>query len=102
MFELEMLVAMGLGAALVAVAPVVVSVTGRESRVATRISSLGRSITKQGLKFTIRLADRTSGLASKLGQGLSEAGECFGDLMAEARADIEQSRSTTAIDGGKA
>ncbi len=93
MFELETLLAMGVGAALVAVAPVVAAVTGRENRVATAISSTGRSITKQGLKLGICLADRSSNLVRKVGHGLSEAGESFTDLVAEAKADLEQAKA---------
>ncbi len=93
MFELEMLIAMGFGAALVAVAPVVAAVTGRENRVASAVSHTGRSITKQGLKLGICIADRSSGLVRKVGHGLSEAGESFTDLLAEAKADLEQAKA---------
>lgn len=93
MLELETLLAMGLGAALVAVAPVVTAVTGREHRVAQAISGAGRSLTKQGLKVGIRIADSTAGLARRVGEGLSEAGESFTDLMAEAQADLDQAKA---------
>lgn len=93
MFELETLIAMGIGAALVAVAPVVASVTGRDHKLATSISAAGRNLTKTGMKLGIRLADASSGLFSKIGHGLSEAGESFTDLMAEARADLEQAKT---------
>lgn len=93
MFELETLIAMGVGAALVAVAPVVASVTGREHRLANAISGAGRKVTKQGLKLGICLADRSSELVRRVGHGLSEAGESFTDLLAEARADVEQAKA---------
>lgn len=93
MFELETLIAMGVGAALVAVAPVVAAVTGREHRLTNAMSSAGRSITKQGLKLGICLADRSSGLVRRVGHGLSEAGESFTDLLAEAKADLEQAKA---------
>jgi hypothetical protein len=93
MFELETLIAMGVGAALVAVAPVVASVTGREHRLATSISAAGRNLTKPGLKLGICLADKSSGLVRKVGHGLSEAGESLTDLVAEARADLEQAKA---------
>ncbi|MFM7265052.1 MAG: hypothetical protein ACKOZW_05580 [Cyanobium sp.] len=94
MLELETLIAMGLGAALVAVAPVVAAVTGREHRVADAISGAGRSLATQGFKVGIRIADSTSDLARRVGQGLSEAGESLTDLMAEAKADLEQAKAT--------
>ena len=93
MFELETLIAMGVGAALVAVAPLAAAITGRESRLATSLSNAGRTITKQGLKVGICLADASANLASKVGHGLSEAGESFTDLVAEARADLEQAKA---------
>lgn len=93
MLELETLLAMGLGAALVAVAPVVTAVTGREHRLATAISGAGRSLTKQGLKVGIRLADSTSGLARQVGHGLCEARESLADLVAEAQADLDQAKA---------
>ena len=93
MFELETLIAMGVGAALVAVAPVVAAVTGRENKLATSISSAGRNLTKQGLKLGITVADASSGLIRKVGHGLSEAGESLTDLVAEARADLEQAKA---------
>ena len=88
MLELETLIAFSVGAVLVAVAPVVTSVTGRENRLATSISAAGRNLTKQGLKLVICVADRSSGLVNKVGHGLSEATESLTDLVAEARVDL--------------
>ena len=73
MLELETLIAFSVGAVLVAVAPVVTSVTGRENRLATSISATGRNLTKQGIKLVICVADRSSDLVNKVGHGLSEA-----------------------------
>lgn len=92
MFELETLIAFGIGAALVAVAPLATAITGRENGLANSISNAGRSLTKQGLKLGIRLADASGSLVGKVGHGLSEAGESFTDLVAEARADLEQAK----------
>jgi len=93
MLEFETLLAMGLGAALVAVAPVVASVTGREHPLANSISSAGRRFTKQGLKLGICVADRSSALFQRVGHGLAEAGESLTDLVAEARADLEAAKA---------
>lgn len=93
MFELELLIAMGLGAALVAIAPAVKAVSGGENRVSRSIGDTGRSITKQGLKLGIRVADGTGGILRSIGHGFSEVGESFTDLFAEAKADLEQSKA---------
>ena len=94
MFELETLIAFGIGAALVAVAPLAKAVTGRDHGITTSISNAGRSLTKQGLKLGIAVADASAGLVNKVGHGLSEAGESFTDLVAEARADLEQAKAS--------
>jgi len=103
MFELELLIAMGLGAALVAIAPAVKAVGGGENRVSRSIGDTGRAITKQGLKLGIRLADSTGGLLRGISQGFSEVGESFTDLLAEAKADLEQSKAkrTTSISSSR-
>ena len=93
MLELETLIAFSVGAVLVAVAPVVTSVTGRENRLATSISATGRNLTKQGIKLVICVADRSSDLVNKVGHGLYEASESLTDLVAEARADLELAKA---------
>lgn len=93
MFELETIIAFGIGAALVAVAPLATAITGKEHGIANSLSNAGRSLTKQGLKLGISVADATSSLVGKVGHGLSEAGESFTDLVAEARADLEQAKA---------
>ncbi|QNI85799.1 hypothetical protein SynPROS71_02023 [Synechococcus sp. PROS-7-1] len=94
MFELEFLLAMGVGAALVAVAPAVKAVSGKETDWSRSVSNSGRTITKQGLKLGIRLADTTGALLKGVGHGFSEVSETFTDLLAEARADLETNKPT--------
>ena len=50
MFELEYLIAFGIGAGLVALTPIAASVAGKESGVTKTISGAGRGLTKQSLK----------------------------------------------------
>ena len=93
MFELEYLIAFAFGAGLVAITPVAASVAGRESKLTKSISGAGRGITKQGLKLGIVVASKASGLFSGMKSGLSEVGESFGDILAEAKADLAESKS---------
>lgn len=92
MLELETLVAFGLGAGLMALAPVVPAVAGKDSRITGAIAGTGRHITKQGLKIGLMVADRTSGAVRGISRGLAEVGESFTDVLAEAKADLAQSR----------
>ena len=92
MFELEYLVAFAFGAGLVAITPVAASVAGRESKLTKTISGAGRGITKQGLKLGIVVGSKASGLFSGVKSGLSEVGESFGDILAEAKADLAESK----------
>ena len=92
MFELEYLIAFAFGAGLVAITPVAASVAGRESKLTKTISGAGRGITKQGLKLGIVVASKASGLFSGMKSGLNEVGESFGDILAEAKADLAESK----------
>ena len=94
MLELETLFAFGLGAGLMALAPVVAVVAGKDSKITGAIAGTGRSITKQGLKIGLVVADKTSGVVKGISHSLAEVGESFSDVLAEARADLAQSRSS--------
>ena len=56
MFELEYLLAFGLGAGLVALTPVVAAAAGKESAITKTVSGAGRGLTKQGLKAGLFVA----------------------------------------------
>jgi hypothetical protein len=92
MLELETLIAFGIGAGLVAFTPVVAAIAGKESKITLNVAKAGRSITKQGVKAGLVVADKASGLARGIGNGFSEVGESFNDIFAEAKADLEQSK----------
>lgn len=96
MFELETLAAFCIGAGLMAIAPAVAAVAGKDSKLATSVATTGRAITKQGLKVGLVVADKTSGVVQSLGRGLSDVGETFGDVWAEAKADLAQSKAPAA------
>ena len=97
MFELEYLVAFSLGAALVAITPVVSTVAGRESSVTRTISGIGRGLTKQGLKVGIVIGSTITGAFSGLKSGVNEIGESFGDILAEAKADLAEPSKTSKV-----
>ena len=92
MFELEYLAAFALGAGLVAITPIAASVSGSESKLTKAISGAGRGITKQGLKVGIVVGSKASGLFNGVKSGLSEVGESFGDILAEAKADLAETK----------
>ena len=102
MFELEYLVAFSLGAALVAITPVVATVAGRESSVTRTISGVGRGLTKQGLKVGIVIGSTITGAFSGIKSGVNEIGESFGDILAEAKADLAEPSKTSKVKTGTA
>lgn len=93
MFELETLLAFGLGAGLMALAPVVAAVAGKDSKLTSAVAGGGRSLTKQGLKLGLVVADKTSAAVKGIGRGVAEVGESFTDVLAEAKADLAQNKS---------
>jgi hypothetical protein len=92
MFELEVLVAFGIGAGLMALAPAVSAVSGG-SKLSRSMSETGRDLTKRGLKVGVIVVDKVSEVTSAVVHNVSELGESFGDLVAEAKADLAQDRS---------
>ena len=96
MFELEYLLAFGLGAGLVALTPVVAAAAGKESSITKTVSGAGRGLTKQGLKVGLFVGGKVSGLFSGVKSGINEVGESFGDILAEAKADMAAPKTKTA------
>jgi hypothetical protein len=88
MFELEYLLAFGLGASLVVLTPVVASAAGKDSPITKKVSGAGRGLTKQSLKIGLLVSSKVSGLFSGIKSGLNEVGESFSDILAEAKADL--------------
>jgi len=98
MFELEMLVAFGIGAGLMALAPAVSAVTGG-SKLSRSMAETGRDLTKRGLKVGVVVADKVSEVTHSMVHNVSEIGESFNDLVAEARADLVQERAAASSNG---
>ena len=90
MLELETLLAFGIGAGLVALAPAVAAIAGKESKLSKGFSQTGRQLTKQGVKVGLVVADKAGAAVRGISHGLSEVGESFQDIFAEARADLAQ------------
>ena len=101
MFELEMLVAFGIGAGLMALAPAVSAVTGG-SKLSRSMSETGRDLTKRGLKLGVVVADKVADATKSVAHNVAEIGESFNDLVAEARADLAQERASKASTNGSA
>jgi len=101
MFELEMLVAFGIGAGLMALAPAVSAVTGG-SKLSQSMSDTGRDLTKRGLKLGVVVADKVAEVSKGLVHNVAEMGESFNDLVAEARADLAEERASKSSANGAA
>ena len=89
MFELETVLAFGVGACLVALAPLV-----RKSgnpQVGDSMSATGKSLAKRGIKVGVAVAGVASSAAQTIARGAAEAAESFNDLVAEAKAEMSQS-----------
>jgi hypothetical protein len=94
MFELETLLAFGIGAGLVALAPAAKALLGKESKLAASMGTTGRNLTKTGLKVGLVVVDKTASAVKGVGSGLANVGETFGDLLAEAKSELSQSKAS--------
>jgi len=98
MFELEVLAAFGIGAGLMALAPAVAAVTGG-NKLSRGMADTGRDLTKRGLKVGVVLISKVSEATTSFVHNVSEFGENFNDLVAEARADLAQDRTNSSNNG---
>lgn len=94
MFEFETLLAFGVGASLVALAPLVRRYGSQQ--VGDSMSDTGRSLAKQGIKLGVTVAGVASTAAQSVARGAAEAAESFNDLVAEARAEMNANHHETA------
>jgi hypothetical protein len=92
-FEFETLLAFGVGASLVALAPLVRKYGNQQ--VGDSMSSTGRSLAKRGIKMGVAVAGVASTAAQSVARGAAEAAESFTDLVAEARAEMNATASTS-------
>lgn len=87
-FELETLLAFGLGASLVALAPLVRRYGSQQ--VGDSMSATGKSLAKRGIKVGVAVAGVASTAAHTVARGAAEAAESFNDLVAEARSEMAE------------
>jgi hypothetical protein len=92
-FEFETLLAFGVGASLVALAPLVRRYGSQQ--VGDSMSDTGRSLAKRGIKMGVAVAGVASTAAQSVARGAAEAAESFNDLVAEARAEMSASHQDT-------
>ena len=87
MFELETLLAFGVGAGLVALAPLVRRMG--HAPLGDSMSQAGRSLAKGGIKVGVTVAGVAGSAARNVAKHASEAAEGLIDLVAEANSEME-------------
>lgn len=103
MLELETLLAFGVGAGLMALAPMVRRL-GHQP-LGDSMTSVGKSMAKGGIKVGVSVAGVASKAAQSVVSHASEASESFMDLVAEARSERHDqspkaARDVTVVDEG--
>lgn len=94
MFELETLLAFGVGAGLVALAPMVRRMGNQQ--LGDSMNQVGRSMAKGGIKVGVTVAGAAGTAARSVARHAAEAVESFGDLVAEARTELEDAEQPPA------
>jgi hypothetical protein len=89
MFELETVLAFGVGAGLVALAPVVRRLGNPQ--LGDSMSNVGKSMAKGGIKVGVTVVGVASKAAQSVAAHAAEAAESFVDLVAEARSEMSES-----------
>ena len=92
MFELETVLAFGVGAGLVALAPMVKRFGNPQ--LGDSMNQTGRSMAKSGIKLGVTVASAAGAAAKGVARGAAEAAEGLGDLVAEARHEMESAGET--------
>ena len=85
MFEFEMIVAFGAGAALMAMAPVVRKMGNHE--LGDSMGQTGRSMAKSGVKVGIVAAGAAGKVVRGVAKSAAEVAESFVDLVEEAKSE---------------
>jgi len=93
-FEFETLLAFGVGAGLVALAPVVRRMGNHQ--LGDSMNQAGRSMAKGGIKVGVTVAGVAGTAARSVARHAAEAVETFGDLVAEARTELEDAEQEPA------
>ncbi len=92
MFELETVLAFGVGASLVALAPMVKRMGNHQ--LSDSMSSVGKSMAKNGIKVGVTVAGVAGRAARHLAKNPPEAAENIFDLVAEAESERQETRTT--------
>jgi hypothetical protein len=86
-FELETILAFGVGAGLMSLAPMVRRLGNQQ--LGDSMNHAGRSMAKGGIKLGVTVASAAGGAARTVARHAAEAAETFGDLVAEARTEVD-------------
>jgi hypothetical protein len=86
-FELETVLAFGVGAGLVALAPMVRRLGNPQ--LGDSMNHVGRSMAKGGIKVGVTVAGAAGNAARSVARHAAEAAESLGDLVAEARTELD-------------
>lgn len=89
MFELESVLAFGVGASLVALAPMVRRMGNH--KLGDSMSSVGKTMAKSGIKVGVTVAGAAGTAARTVARTAAEAAESFVDLVAEAKSELDDS-----------
>ena len=89
MFELETVLAFGVGAGLVAMAPMVRRMGNHQ--LSDSMSTVGKSMAKNGIKVGVTVAGVAGTAARNVASTAAEAAESFVDLVAEAKSEMDES-----------
>ena len=95
MFEFEAILAFGLGAGLMALAPMVRKVGN--DKLGDSMAQAGRSMAKGGVKLGVSVAGAAGGAASYVARQAAEAAESFVDLVAEAKSELADEPQDSAV-----
>ena len=93
MFELETVLAFSVGAGLVAIAPIV-SKFGNQ-QLGDAMSHSGKKMAKEGIKLGVTIIDVAGTATKSFTRRAAEAVESIGDLVAEARTELESEAAVT-------
>jgi hypothetical protein len=91
MFEFETVLAFGVGASLVALAPMVKRMGNHQ--LSDSMSSVGKTMAKGGIKVGVTVAGVAGTAARNVARSAAEAAESFVDLVAEAKSEMEETTS---------
>ncbi len=100
MFEFETVLAFGVGASLVALAPVVRRMGNHQ--LGDSMSNVGKSMAKSGIKVGVTVAGVAGTAARSAARTAAEAAESFVDLVAEARSEMDDSAEAAETSKSKA